>query len=86
MDSIQILQDLIHENFDVEKSKINPDAPFAEYDIDSLTKAELIFAIEDKFHVEVPDSAATTVSTLRDLAELLDGLTAQQLQAQAQAA
>jgi len=75
MDSIQTLQDLIHDSFDVDKSKIDPDAPFSDYDIDSLTKAELIFAIEDKFHVNVPDSAATTVSTLRELAQLLDELT-----------
>ena len=75
--SIERLQDLIHDKFDVEKSKIEPDAPFADYDIDSLTLAELIFAIEDEFHVEVPDSAATSVTTLRGLAQLLDELTPQ---------
>ena len=74
MNSIERLQDLIHEQFDVEKSKIDPDAPFATYDIDSLTLAELIFTIEDDFHVNVPDSAATSVSTLRGLAQLLDEL------------
>lgn len=74
MNSIERLQDLIHDQFDVEKSKIDPDAPFATYDIDSLTLAELIFTIEDDFHVNVPDSAATSVSTLRGLAQLLDEL------------
>ena len=74
MNSIERLQDLIHEQFAVDKNKIDPDAPFASYDIDSLTLAELIFTVEDDFHVNVPDSAASSVSTLRGLAQLLDEL------------
>ena len=78
MNSIERLQDLIHEQFDVDKSNIDPDAPFATYDIDSLTLAELLFAVEDEFHVTVPDSAATSITTLRGLAHMLDGLTSAQ--------
>lgn len=76
MDSIDSLKQLIHQQFGVEPSAIDPDAPFAQYDLDSLTLAELIFAIEDSFHVEVPDSAISTVTNLRELAALLDGLRA----------
>jgi acyl carrier protein len=36
----------------------------------------LLFAIEDKFHVVVPDEALATVTNLRELAPLLDGLLA----------
>ncbi len=78
MNSIERLQDLIHDKFEVEKSKMDPDAPFADYSIDSLTLAELIFAVEDEFHVTVPDSAATSITTLRGLALMLDGLTSAQ--------
>jgi len=78
MNTIERLQNLIHDKFDVDKSKIDPDGPFADYDIDSLTLAELIFAIEDEFHVNVPDSAATSITTLRGLAQLLDELLAAQ--------
>jgi len=76
MDSIDSLKQLIHQQFGVEPSAIDPDAPFAQYDLDSLTLAELIFAIEDSFHVEVPDSAVSTVTNLRELAGLLDELRA----------
>ncbi len=76
MNSIERLQDLIHDKFDVDKSKMDADAPFADYNIDSLTLAELIFTIEDEFHVTVPDSAATSITTLRGLAQMLDTLTA----------
>ena len=76
MNTIDQLKQLIHEQFDVDPATIDPDAEFATYNLDSLTLAELLFAIDDQFHVEVPDSAATTVTTLRGLAELLDGLLA----------
>jgi acyl carrier protein len=74
MTTLESLTQLIHDKFGVELSVIEPDAPFASYDLDSLTVAELMFEIDDAFHVVVPDSAATTVTTLRQLAELIDGL------------
>jgi acyl carrier protein len=74
MDTVDQLKQLIQQQFDVEPSAIDPDALFASYDLDSLTVVELIFAIEDKFHVHVPEEAATTVTTLRGLAQMLDGL------------
>jgi acyl carrier protein len=77
MDHIAALRDLIHQQFGVDASVIDPDAPFAQYDLDSLTVAELLFAIEDNFHVQVPDDAAAKVTTVRELAQLLDQLRAQ---------
>ncbi len=70
------LTHLIHDKFGVALAVIDPDAPFASYELDSLTVAELMFEIDDAFHVTVPDSAATTVTTLRELATLIDGLPA----------
>jgi acyl carrier protein len=77
MDHIEALRDLIHQQFGVDASVIDPDAPFAQYDLDSLTVAELLFAIEDNVHVQVPDDAAAKVTTVRELAQLLDQLRAQ---------
>lgn len=77
IDHIEALRDLIHQQFGVDAGAIDPDAPFAQYDLDSLTVAELLFAIEDNFHVEVPDDAASKVTTVRELAQLLDQLRAQ---------
>lgn len=68
------LKQLIHAEFGVALEIIEPDATFASYELDSLTVAELMFEIDDAFHVTVPDEAATTVTTLRELAALLDGL------------
>ncbi len=76
MSTVDQLKTLIHEKFEVALDVIDPDAPFASYELDSLTVAELMFAIDDEFHVVVPDEAAHTVTTLRGLAELLDTLLA----------
>ena len=74
MSTLARLTHLIHDKFGVDIATIDADAPFASYDLDSLTVAELMFEIDDAFHVTVPDEAATTVTTLRQLATLIDGL------------
>ena len=74
MTTLERLKNLIHDKFGVAIEAIDPDAPFASYELDSLTVAELMFEIDDAFHVTVPDEAATTVTTLRQLALLIDGL------------
>jgi len=74
MTTLARLTHLIHDKFGVDIAAIDPDAPFASYDLDSLTVAELMFEIDDAFHVTVPDAAATSVATLRQLAALIDGL------------
>ena len=74
MTTLARLTHLIHDKFGVALDVIDPDAPFASYELDSLTVAELMFEIDDAFHVTVPDEAATTVTTLRELAVLIDEL------------
>ncbi len=76
MDIIEQLKQLIHQEYDIDPATVDADQPFASYNVDSLTLAELLFAIEDKFHVVVPDEALATVTTLRELATMLDGLLA----------
>lgn len=80
MDSTEALKALIHSQFDVDPATIDPDAPFAQYNLDSLTVAELLFAIEDHFHVNVPDEAASKITNLRELSLLLDELRASKAQ------
>jgi acyl carrier protein len=76
MNTLDRLAHLIHDRFGVDPAVIDPDAPFASYDLDSLTVAELMFEIDDAFGVTVPDEAAATTATLRHLATLIDGLPA----------
>ncbi len=76
MNTIDQLKRLIHQEYDIDPGTVDPDAPFAAYNVDSLTLAELLFAIEDNFHVAVPDEALATVTNLRELGSMVDGLLA----------
>jgi acyl carrier protein len=63
---------LIHENFGVEPAILNPDTTLTEFGLDSLTLVELIFSIEERFGIEIPDHAE--IKNLKGLATLIDGL------------
>ncbi|RQP23781.1 acyl carrier protein [Piscinibacter terrae] len=76
MNTVEELKQLIQAQFDIDPATIDAEAAFDSYNLDSLTLAELLFAIEDNFHVVVPDEAATSVTNLTGLATLLDGLIA----------
>ncbi|MDB5819044.1 MAG: Phosphopantetheine-binding protein [Rhizobacter sp.] len=66
------LKDLIQSEFEIDASTIDIEAPFAAYNLDSLTLAELMFAIEDKLHVAMPDSLGMPAN-LVELAVMIDG-------------
>jgi acyl carrier protein len=72
-DTLHELITLLHDKFGIEPATVDPDKPFEDYGLDSLAKAELLFVIEDHFHLEYPEQH-TTVTTLTALAEVLDRL------------
>ena len=74
MNTVTRLETLIEQQFGIKPEAIDGDAPFASYKIDSLTLAELLFAIEDDFKITVPDELTTTVHTLNQLAAALDAV------------
>lgn len=67
------LLELIHKSFDIDPASIDPDKPLEDYGLDSLSKAELLFAIEDRFGFNYPEQY-TTVATLSALVEVVDKL------------
>ncbi|KQW55255.1 MULTISPECIES: acyl carrier protein [unclassified Variovorax] len=72
MSSLKELQDLIHEKYDIEPSKLDPHASMRETGgLDSLALAEFLFAIEDHFGITMPDEDAS-IDTLAELALLVD--------------
>jgi acyl carrier protein len=72
-ETLSTLLKLIHEAYDIDPNTIDPDKPLADYGLDSLAKAELLFAIEDEFHIHYPD-AESGVETLAALAEVVTRL------------
>jgi len=73
MNTLEELKQLIHTTFGVDPAELKPELPLANYGLDSLSLVELIFAIEEHFDVDVPDSRQD-IGNLAALAELIDQL------------
>ena len=83
-ETVEALRQLVHEKFDIDASKIEPDASILESGLDSLALTELLFAVEEKFGVELLERARE-VTTLGDLSSLIDDLRATKRSAGARA-
>ena len=73
MNTLDELKRLLHEKFDIEPATLDTNTPLAEYGLDSLSLAELLFTVEDHFHLDFPDTRSD-VNTLSGLATLIDRL------------
>jgi acyl carrier protein len=69
-DTLTELRNLIHKTFDIDPAIIDADKPLEDYGLDSLSKAELVFAIEDHFQIVYPEQE-THVATLTALADVV---------------
>jgi acyl carrier protein len=77
MSSLKELQDLIQQKYGIEPSALDPNASIRGAGLDSLALVEFLFAVEDHFHISVPDQQGE-LDTLADLAKLVDSLRATQ--------
>lgn len=73
MNTLDELKQLLHDRFDVDVAALDPATPLVEYGLDSLSLAELMFTVEEHFHVDFP-STQQDVDTLKGLADLVDSL------------
>lgn len=51
--------------------KIQPESSFQELGIDSLDGINILFAVENEFNINIPDEAAQTIRSVR---EMVDGI------------
>lgn len=68
--------DLIARRKKRDPSSITLDSNFEELGIDSLDGADLLFTLEDEFHLVIPDDAAQTMKSVREIVEGLRALVA----------
>ena len=73
MSSYPFLSEILVEKYNVRSDAVRPEATLAELGLDSLSLAELLFDLEDKFDIEVPEDRAQ-LSTLGEAAALVDEL------------
>ena len=76
LSSLQQITQLIHEKFGINSDTLKSTASLSEFGLDSLALVELIFAIEEHFDIEIPDTPSGEVKTLAGLATLVDELVA----------
>jgi acyl carrier protein len=72
MNAIQArLRTLLAANFGVEEEDLDPNATFAELQVDSVALVELAVVCEEDFGVKVADDELTPEHTIATVAELL---------------
>ncbi|HVQ02386.1 MAG TPA: acyl carrier protein [Burkholderiaceae bacterium] len=71
MGSLQHLQDIIREKYNIEPSALDPHQSMREQGLDSLAVAEFLFEVEDRLGLTLPDEHMQ-LDTLAGLAGLID--------------
>ena len=67
--------EIIADQLGVSAGEVTPDKTFDELGADSLAVVELVMAFEDEFDVEVEESQASELKTVKAAIDFLNGLT-----------
>jgi acyl carrier protein len=67
---------VIAESQRVPVETVTPESTFEELKIDSLDGINIVFAIENEFNINVPDDAAKSLRSVRDVADGVERLLA----------
>jgi acyl carrier protein len=74
--NLAVIQQLIAAAAEVPVESLDPTRPLEELNVDSLTVLEVMFDIEDKFSIKMPEERVP-IKTLQDIVDLVDRLVAQ---------
>ena len=69
------LIDIIRKEKDIPDEKLSLETPLADAGIDSLDALTILFAIEEQFHISIPDDKARGMRTLGDMVTVVEQLT-----------
>jgi acyl carrier protein len=53
--TFETISSILEKDFQVARADIRPDLPLAELGLDSLALMEFVFAVEDVFHLRIPE-------------------------------
>lgn len=71
MGTLQIVQNLIVEQFDLKFEELAPEVRLDSIGLDSLSIAEFTFILEDKLNIRIPDERVE-LKTIADVTNLID--------------
>lgn len=77
MSSLQTIQRMMVEQFDLKLEDLGPDAQLESLGLDSLSVIEFMFSLEDELKIKLPDERVE-IKTVGDVANLLDKIIAGQ--------
>ncbi len=77
MSTLERIRKLFLENFNFQEVRLQPEATIESLGLDSLDKAEFVFALEKEFNVNIPDREVT-LNTIQDMIYVIDRLIAEQ--------
>ena len=70
------IKQMIVDQLGVDEDTITEDSSFVDdLNADSLDMVELVMAMEQEFHIEIPDDVAEKVVTVKDAVEYIQSLT-----------
>lgn len=73
MTTLEELKQLINKTFEIDPETLDSQAPLADFGLDSIATAELLFSVEDHFGLELPTNRLN-IKNLEGLAALIDEL------------
>jgi acyl carrier protein len=65
---------IVRKEKDVPEDKLSLETPLAEAGIDSLDALTILFAIEEEFHISIPDDRARSMKTFGDMVDSIEML------------
>jgi acyl carrier protein len=71
MTQIDEILDIVAQKALIDRSKLTPDASLADLNVSSLDMVEVMFALEDKFGIELPFNANTNASDFKTLGDVI---------------
>ncbi len=78
MGSYAHIRELLIERYEVSPEAITPEATLTELGLDSLSIAEMLFDVADKYDIDIPD-ASVQLKTLGEAAALVDEVVRQKV-------
>jgi acyl carrier protein len=65
---------IVRNEKDVPDDKLSLETPLADAGIDSLDALSILFAIEEEFHISIPDDRARSMKTFGDMVDSIEAL------------
>ncbi len=78
--TLETVREILVKKYSLPRESIKPEATLDNLKLDSLDLIETLFEVEDEFHIRVPQDGSINLklSTVQDIVDIVDQLTAQQ--------